>query len=328
MRKRILLLDPDDRDVVDLHFPAIREQLVVDLARAREHAPHALRGELVHLADHVLEAAVGQVLERRHRFLVPEQALRAHHDQRFPVLAEHLPPQHVEHLRRRGRHAHLHVVLRAQLQEALGTRRRVLGTLAFEAVRQQHDQAADPAPLHFAGADELVDDHLRAVHEIAELRFPDHEARRVRRRIAVLEAHDRLLGQHRIDDLETRLLRADVLQRNVRAVVPLFAVLVVQHRVAVRERAATDVLAGQAHAVAFVEQRRVGQRLAHAPVERQLALAHRPAVGDDLVHARMQLEAGGNRRQPLRERAQLLDRHGGRPPDRSSGGSCRVSSRS
>ena len=88
-----------------------------------------------------------------------------------------------------------------------------------------------------------------------------------------------------------------VLQRHPGAGVPLLAILVVQHRVAVRERAAADVLAGQPHAVALVEQRRVGERLAHAPVERQLALAHRAAVGDHLLDARMQLEAVGHRRE-------------------------------
>ena len=51
--------------------------------------------------------------------------------------AQHLPAQHVEHLRRRGGHAHLHVVLGAQLQEALQARRGMLGPLAFVAMRQE-----------------------------------------------------------------------------------------------------------------------------------------------------------------------------------------------
>jgi hypothetical protein len=44
-------------------------------------------------------------------------------------------------------------------------------------VRQQHHQTAHPAPLLLAGADELVDHHLRAVGEVAELRFPDGQVR-------------------------------------------------------------------------------------------------------------------------------------------------------
>jgi hypothetical protein len=93
----------------------------------------------------------------------------AHHDQRPAEWADHLPAQQVEDLRWRRRHAHLHVVLRAQLQIALGARRRVLGPLALVAVRQQHHEAADAAPLRFAGGDELVDDDLCAVGEVAEL---------------------------------------------------------------------------------------------------------------------------------------------------------------
>ena len=103
----------------------------------------------------------------------------------------------------------------------------------------------------------------------------------------------------------------DVLQRDPGAGVPLFAVLVVQHRVAVGEGAARRILAGKAHAVALVEQARVGERLAHAPVERQLALAHGAAVGDDLLHPRMQLEIRRHVGDLARQRLERLQRHRG-----------------
>ena len=61
---------------------------------------------------------------------------------------------------------------RAQLQEALEARGGMLRALAFVAVRQEQRQAAQAVPLRFAGADELVDDDLRAVGEIAELALP------------------------------------------------------------------------------------------------------------------------------------------------------------
>ncbi len=51
----------------------------------------------------------------------------------------------------------------------------MLRALAFVAVRQQQRDAGQQAPLGFAGGDELVDDDLRAVGEVAELRFPQHE---------------------------------------------------------------------------------------------------------------------------------------------------------
>jgi hypothetical protein len=43
---------------------------------------------------------------------------------------------------------------------------------------QQHHQTAHTAPLLLAGADELVDNDLRAVGEVAELRFPDGQGAR------------------------------------------------------------------------------------------------------------------------------------------------------
>ncbi len=131
----------------------------------------------------------------------------------------------------------------------------------------------------------------RAVGEIAELRFPDDEALGIRCRIAVLEPENAVFGQHRIDHFELRLVRLDVLERDPRAGVPLLAVLVVQHGVAVGKRAARNVLAGEPHADALVEQRRVGERLGHSPVERHPPFAHRPAVGDHALDARVQLEA-------------------------------------
>jgi hypothetical protein len=100
----------------------------------------------------------------------------------------------------RGRHADLHVVQRAELQEALQARRGMLGALAFVTVRQEQHQPAKPAPLGFAGADELVDHHLRAVAEVAELAFPDGQRARVGGGVAVFEAHHRFFRQQRVND--------------------------------------------------------------------------------------------------------------------------------
>ena len=71
----------------------------------------------------------------------------------------------------------------------------------------------------------------------------------------MLEADHRLLGKERVDDDEIALVLGDVLQRHVRALVPTLAVLVVEDRVAVRERAASRVLPGKAHVVAIGEER-------------------------------------------------------------------------
>ena len=96
--------------------------------------------------------------------------------------AQRLAAQNVEVLRRRGRIRHEHVVLRAQLQEALETRARVLRPLPFVAVRQQHHDARVLPPLRAVRRDELIDDALRDVREVAVLRLPQHERIRATRR--------------------------------------------------------------------------------------------------------------------------------------------------
>ncbi len=98
-----------------------------------------------------------------------------------------------------------------------------------------------------------------------------------------------------------------VLQRHVR----LAGRLVVQHRVAMEERAAAAVLAGQPHLVAGLEQARIGHHLGEAPVHRQLAGGHPRAVVHDARDLRMQREPGGHTRDLGEERPALALRNSG-----------------
>ena len=70
-----------------------------------------------------------------------------------------------------------------------------------------------------------------------------------RQRVAVLEAEHRLFREHRIDDFVARLRRREIVQAGYSG----FRRLIVEHRVALREGAALEILAGQADRVA-VEQ--------------------------------------------------------------------------
>ena len=64
------------------------------------------------------------------------------------------------------------VVFRSELDEALDAGAGMFRPLAFVAVRKKHDQAGEQVPLGFSGTDELVDDGLSNVGEVAELCFP------------------------------------------------------------------------------------------------------------------------------------------------------------
>ncbi len=181
-------------------------------------------------------------------------------------------------LGRGGRYANLDVVLGAQLQVTLQARGGVLRALPFITVWQQHGQTAQAAPLVLAAGDELVDHHLRTVGEVTELGFPDHQ--RVWRggRVAVFECQYRFFRQEGVVQLEPRLAREQVLQWYVGAGV----LLVVQHRVTVREGATADVLAGHADRVTFELQSGVSHGLCVTPVDRQATGLHLLAVFVDL----------------------------------------------
>ncbi len=156
-----------------------------------------------------------------------QQRLRRDDDQRLAHLADRLAAQQVEDLRRGGRHADLPVVLGGHVHEALGTGESAR-TLALVAVRQHHHQTRQTAPLGLAGADELVDHDLGAVHEVAELGFPDDELIGFGRRVAVFERQHGLLGQHRVEAAGSRPGRPGCVERLVAALVPALALLVVQ----------------------------------------------------------------------------------------------------
>ena len=99
-----------------------------------------------------------------------------------------LAAQHVEVVGGRGRIDHLHIVLGAELQEPLQPGGGMLRPLPFIAMRQQADETRHAQPFTFARGDELVEQHLGAVGEIAELGFPHRKRIRLGQRVAVFEA--------------------------------------------------------------------------------------------------------------------------------------------
>ena len=68
-------------------------------------------------------------------------------------------------------------------------------------------------PLAFGGRDELIDDHLRAVGEIAELRLPADQHVPGEERIAVIKAQHGGFTEQAVVGAEARLVRRQMLQR-------------------------------------------------------------------------------------------------------------------
>ena len=84
-------------------------------------------------------------------------------------------------------------------------------------------------------------DHLGGVHEVAELRLPQDEVVGRLDRVAVLEAERARLGERAVVDLQRGLRPVEVLDRRVAPA----RLGVLEHQVALAERAARGVLAGQ-----------------------------------------------------------------------------------
>mmetsp|Transcript_33147 Transcript_33147/g.28042 ORF Transcript_33147/g.28042 Transcript_33147/m.28042 type:complete len:365 (+) Transcript_33147:972-2066(+) len=251
-RERRNLLERHDGNVVHLLILTPFHQLVVHLARAEEDAL-----DLVGVLDDLRLSLVDERLEKvarrevrnvRDHLRVAEEGLGRKDDERLAKVALDLAAEAVEVVGGRGDVDDLPVgtldlhgllaalavghdgcILIGHDEEALKTRRGVLRTLPFIAVRQQQNEARLAQPLLFAGRDKLIDDHLRRVGEIAELRLPQNEGIGVLEGVAELEAQHAVLGEIRVEYCEGRLGIAEVLERDVFALI----LLIVQDGVAV-----------------------------------------------------------------------------------------------
>src|SRR5579883_108817 len=163
----------------------------------------------------------------------------------------------------------------------------MLRPLALIAVRQQADETRHAQPFALARRDELVEDDLGAIGEIAKLGLPDRQRVGLGERIAVFEAEHRLFREHRIDHLVARLAVANVIERNVARL----GLLIAQHGVALRERAALAVLSGEANRIALVEQSRESQRFGRRPVDSLARLDRLPAIVEKALDGLVDIEA-------------------------------------
>ncbi len=123
----------------------------------------------------------------------------------------------------------------------------MLRSLPLVSVRQQQNQPAGLPPLGFGAGNELVDHDLGAVCEIAELRLPHHQRQRIGDAVAELESQDRKLAERAVENIESGLVRRQMLQGHILAP----GLGVVKTQVALAEGAAAGILAAQPHGRAF-----------------------------------------------------------------------------
>ena len=187
----------------------------------------------------------------------------------------------------------------------------MLRALSLVAVRQQQHQPAQSAPLHFAGGNELVYHHLRAVGKIAELRFPQHQRIWLGGGVAIFKTQHRFFGQQGIDHHKVSLVGCKMLQWGINAFVPFHAILVMPGGMAMEERSAPGILPGEPHRITFGEQRGISKIFRHPPVQRQFTARHGTAIINDFLYAVMQGEVFRHGSQRHGQLLQAQQRHGG-----------------
>ena len=187
-RKRIKLLQPDDRHVFMPRFGAVLFKFIINFPRTKNNALDLLAGLSRSVWQNALESPRGTIFQRGSHLRMPQQAFRSHDDQRLAPGAQSLAPEAMKVLRGRRRINHLDVVLGCEMQETLESSAGMFRALPFVAVRQQQDQAAEPLPLVFGAGDELIHNRLGRIPEIAVLRLPQNEPVGIIEAIAVFES--------------------------------------------------------------------------------------------------------------------------------------------
>ena len=120
----------------------------------------------------------------------------------------------------------------------------------------------------------MVNRHLRAVGKIAELRFPNGELLGRGASVSVFIRQYGFFVKNTVNHGERCLVFRHVFQRGVNAQVVFLPLRVVQHGMAVRERAAPRIFARNAHGRAVGNHAGVGNGFCHAPIYRLLAFCH------------------------------------------------------
>src|SRR5688572_3122822 len=237
-----------------------------------------------------------------------QQALRREDEQWERVLLEELglPAQQVKVLRGRRAVHEPQVDSGGRLQNALGPGTRMLRTLSLVSVREQKHERRLKSPLGASRGHELIEDDVRAVDEVAVLRFPEDEMRRLLDVVAELEPDGPVFAERTVVDFERRPGLIEGLQRNEAAAIRR----VVEHRMATAERTALDILPRQPDGDAVRDDGREGELLGSAPIDRSFGrvVEHRLAPLAAALEFLVEREALRRCLQGFVDFAQTLDR--------------------
>src|SRR5215510_1101282 len=99
----------------------------------------------------------------------------------------------------------LDILLGAQGEKSFKASARMFRSLAFKAVRQEQHETAQLLPFILGAGDKLIDDRLRDIPEVTELRFPQNQPFRTIQTVTIFESEHASLRERAVDDFDGRL---------------------------------------------------------------------------------------------------------------------------
>ena len=120
--QRIELLDADQRGIADPVRLHVTNQIVVDLAAAKDDPVDLVRFTEQGRPKNRLKGRLSEILDARSGSFISQERFRRHDHQRLPKISPDLPPQDMKILTGCGEIADLNIVLCAKLQETLQPR--------------------------------------------------------------------------------------------------------------------------------------------------------------------------------------------------------------
>src|SRR5579872_5343644 len=233
-----------------------------------------------------MESAVRQFVQTRGEARIAQQTFGGHDHQRLAPATQHLPAEKMEILRRGGWINHLDVLLRREREKAFETRTGMFGAAPFKTVRQQEDQARQPTPLVFRADNELIDNDLRGVDEVAILRLPENQAFGRIQAVTIIETKNTSFGQRAVEDIDRRLVRREMLQWHVRMTI----LVIIKDGMPLAEGASRAVLTAQPDRTSFRGKAGEGQGFRRGPIQWLISPGHRAPGLDEFSQLRMQMK--------------------------------------
>src|SRR5207253_1197308 len=280
--QRIKLFDADNRAVGNFFLFAVGNKIEIDFSGTQDNTfdfvelatPAGDRG--YRIGNNFVKFSACEIFRARSRKFRAQQTFWRHQDEWLDEITLHLPPQNVEILRGRGGNADLDVVFGAGLKKPLKPGAGMFWALSFVAVRQKQNDPARSLPLRFGGNDKLIDNSLRPVNKIAELRLPQAQHVWIIERVAVIESEDGGFRKETVVNTNAGLFFREMQQRIIRSarfcIVPIGMTLA--------EGSAPAVLAGQSNRNVFQQERSKRQRFGKSPIIRTTRLNNLPAPVD------------------------------------------------